>query len=151
MKAILIVGCVIGLAFFVFLYYVINDDARRGIVPKATEANIVTIISHYQSGVHQYSGSIRLPHSCYLLEREAKLDPANPSVVRLNITTTDKGGNKQTCLMLPTQYSFDILFEGPESLTPRLYINGAPTPIHVINQPLETGGINRSKSDILAN
>jgi hypothetical protein len=138
-KAVIAFGLIFGAILFVLFFSVVSEMAKGDAQIAATRENTNTIFAQYQSGVHRFYGEIRLPHSCYLLTRKAIMDTKDPTVVYVDITTTDKSSESNSCSRVMTRYLFDVIQEGEENLNPKLRVDGVVLPSNVVRKSWGTG------------
>lgn len=138
-RAVVILGIIISGAIFAGFYYVVNSDARGGIVPQATPLNpLVEITSSSDSGYYRFTGEIKLPHSCYRLLTSVKLKESDPTVARIDLTSQDITETSSACARYPTRYDFDLIQAGDASLRPELTLDGVTIPVQVVLKPWDS-------------
>lgn len=140
-KVILILGLIFGGALLTVMYTVVNDDARSGIVPGAEgPLQTIALTAQYQNGVHRYYGEVKLPHSCYALDRSIDQSPDDPKVIRITLNSTDKIGQISPCAQITTRYLFDLFLTGRErDMRPEILLDGRVLPLVVTNREWGTG------------
>jgi hypothetical protein len=91
------------------------------------------VFHSFDSGEHRYIGEIKLPHSCYELNvSEIASDPRDPTVFTITLTSIDRMLDTRLCVKIPTRYGFDVLITAPEKITTSLVVDGAETPMRLI-------------------
>ena len=133
-RAIILLFILLALGGALWTYFIygpknISLSSREGTVASQLEGQI-PIIHAYNDGIHRFTGTIRLPHSCYALHASTTYVPGNtesPGAIEVALITTDLETGERTCFSIPTSYAFDVAEEGLRDATLRVTVNGEPT------------------------
>lgn len=97
------------------------------------EPRALRVFHSFDSGEHRYTGEIKLPHSCYILEMEAvATDPKDSTQHTIMLKSIDRMLDMRLCAKIPTRYPFDVLITAPENIHTSLVIDKHETPIRII-------------------
>jgi hypothetical protein len=139
-KAILILGLIFGGALIAVMYTVVNEDVHGGIIPPTgSPLQTVALTAQYQNGVHRYYGEVKLPHSCYSLDRSIGQSPDDPNIIRITLVSKDKTGQLSPCAQVTTGYPFDLFFPGRKDMRPEILLDGNILPLVVTEREWGTG------------
>jgi hypothetical protein len=95
------------------------------------------IVTHsYDSGIHRYTGNIKLPHSCYDLRlNENGGDPYNRSTYVITLHSSDRMLEQRLCAKIVTRYPFQLVVDGPVDMKATLELNGVEMPMELKETP----------------
>lgn len=92
----------------------------------------VTVTHSYDSGVHRFTGEIKLPHSCYDLRLDENgADPYDPSKFTIILKSSDLMLEQRLCAKIMTRYPFQLVADGPEHMEVTLTLNGTKLPMQL--------------------
>lgn len=136
-KLIAVLAILVSGGVLAYLYYQL-ETAPLDPVPvtpvNAINDRTVKVTHAFKDGVHRYSGSFKLPHSCYEVAKDAVIDPLDPdrSDVLLRFRTKDRMGEISPCAEYSTIYPFELVLETDEDAAIRAEIDSKPMQIQVI-------------------
>lgn len=136
-KLIAVLAIVLSGSVFAYLYYQLETaplDAVPATPVNAINDRTVKVVHAFKDGVHRYSGSFKLPHSCYEVVKDAVIDPSDPdrSDVLLRFRTKDRSAEISPCAQYTTSYPFELILETDEDAAIRAEIDGKPMQIQII-------------------
>lgn len=133
LKWVLLISAIIGgSVLFVFISEIKNPDflpIDLKITKPAPKSDVLNIVHQYKDGVHRFSGSIVLPHSCYVISRSAFVAPDDQNTALLEFATEDISRRSTACALIPTSYGFDMIVDKWGDLKPRVFIDNKEQPI----------------------
>jgi len=119
---ILVVVLVILIGVFL-LNVQVDRDATLDLDDDAFIVDSITAFYSYDSGIHEYKGTVELPNSCYALSTEAIVRESYPEQVTL-LFTTDDGGDDAICAQVIKSVPFRILFTASPEAVVNATFNG---------------------------
>ena len=129
-KWLIIITLAITVGIFGFLY----SQSIRQSTPDGTKAqsvNAIAVVHSYKDGVHQYSGQLRLAHSCYAVTAETQGDAGNVKNQHIILNVVDNMAHEGFCSQIVTRYPFDVILDAPEDVNTTLVVNGTNVPINI--------------------
>lgn len=133
MKWVFITAIIISSGILVYFYEEINKTPATPTIASistSTSARSIQIIHAFKDGEHRFSGSVRLSHSCYTLDAEAKHDPKDISNITIELRTKDNLLDQPVCAQIPTNYPFEVLAEAPEDIMLEVHLNNENIVVH---------------------
>ncbi len=125
---IIIAGSILG-----YLYIDLkNLELNPTELPVVEVPNTVRIVHSFSDGIHRYTGSIKLPHSCFSINTEIERDPKINGDIVLSITTKNNITEQSFCSQIPTRYQFETIIEAPEESHLVLRVDDIPRPTKII-------------------
>lgn len=135
-KVVAFLAVIVAGGALAFLYYELQT------APLSTEPSVyvttvadrsVKVVHAFQDGIHRYSGSFRLPHSCYEVTKAAVRDPLDPDRVDvlLQFTTKDRSADFKPCAEYATTYPFELMVDTEEHAAVRAEIDGKQVSLRV--------------------
>lgn len=116
--------------WFIFSQLENNVSAPLSLGMQGTSTVIVT--HSYNSGIHRYTGYIKLPHSCYDLRLDENGgDPYDRSKYVIILHSSDRMLEQRLCGKIVTRYPFQLVVDGPEDMKVTLKLNGVEMPIEL--------------------
>ncbi len=142
LKWLIITVLTITAGIFGFLYVQSTHQSTSTDTTQTPNGNEVAVVHSFRDGVHQYSGQLKLAHSCYAVTAETQGDPANPKNQHITIRVVDNMAQQGFCSQIVTRYPFDVTLDAPEDAITTLEINGAIVPMKIFEAPWHnpTGG-----------
>lgn len=120
----LVVVLVSGGIMWLLVNHLENTPPDNAILERANVPGVVRVVHSYKDGVHRYTGEIKLPHSCYLVDKNIWTDLKLLDKVEIRLTTTDKMLDIAICSRFVTGYPFEVITEARESATMKLFVDG---------------------------
>jgi hypothetical protein len=116
-----------------FYYELENVTSDTPVIIPVVNTHALRVYHSFNSGEHRYAGEIKLPHSCYELKvTEIASDPHDHTKYTITLTSIDRMLDVRLCVKIPTRYGFDVLITAPEGIHTSLVVDGAETPMRLI-------------------
>ncbi len=116
--------------WFIFGQLENNVGAPLSLGMQGTSTVVVT--HSYDSGIHRFTGDIKLAHSCYDLRlNENGGDPYDRSKFAIILNSSDRMLEQRLCAKIATRYPFQLVVDGPEDMKVTLTLNGVEMPIEI--------------------
>lgn len=118
----------------------LNNSANNPSVIGVHGTSTVRVTHSYDSGIHRYTGEIRLPHSCFDLRlNENGADPFDPSRFVIILESSDRMLEQRLCAKIMTRYPFQLVVDGPPDMQVTLTLNGVSMPIQIKETAWQAG------------
>ena len=128
----LAVVVIISTAILGYMYYQLEQISGTPEITVTPPTNAVRIIDAFSDGIHRYSGSVRLAHSCYAVDQTIGTDPKNPNTVIITLISKDKMLDQKLCAQIPTSYPFEEVYEGPPETQVKLLLDERELPVRLV-------------------
>lgn len=116
--------------WFIFAQLEKKEGAPLSLGMQGTSTVIVT--HSYDTGIHRFTGDIKLPHSCYDLRLDENgADPYDPTKFVIKLHSSDLMLEQRLCAKIATRYPFQMVVDGPENMKVRLTLNGMEMPMEL--------------------
>ncbi|MBU3968800.1 hypothetical protein KJ991_01115 [Patescibacteria group bacterium] len=117
----------------VILIAVFGNTFSDGNLNDKKEIPIIDSISayhSYESGLHNYRGSLTLPNPCYILSVDAVVRESFPEDVTIRFTVQEEKGDK-VCAQVLTEKGFRIIFQASKEAKVQAVINDVPVQFNI--------------------
>ena len=130
-KWLIIITLAITLGIFGVLYTQSIRQSTTAGGADAQSGNAIPVVHSFKDGVHQYSGQLKLAHSCYTVTAETQGDPGDAKNQHIILTVVDNMARQGFCSQIVTRYPFDVILDAPEDVNTTLMVNGALVPMNI--------------------
>jgi|GEM_PF-3484387 len=89
------------------------------------ENNRIAVSHAFQDGIHRYTGTFLLPHSCFSVDQ---LSTYNGEKILVSFDVKDILSTERTCLKIRTRYPFSLIVEAPEDTPAEFLLNDEVVP-----------------------
>lgn len=138
MKNQLTINILLVILFIIFGIFLFNNLPTKTLkdgnidTQSFTPTEIIASFS-FDNGLHEYTGSIDFPNSCYELETKALVMESFPEQVIL-IFETNNVSSDILCTQVITPKKFRILFQATEQATVSAEYNGKPIDLLLVQE-----------------
>jgi len=110
-------------------FFVPSGTRTPETAPKTlAENNRVAVTHAWKDGIHKYTGTFLLPHSCFSVNQTGTLQE---EAIVIGFDVEDRLNVEKTCLKITTRYPFTIIVEAPENVPAIFFLNGEEVPSKV--------------------
>jgi hypothetical protein len=89
------------------------------------DENRIAVSHSFKDGVHRYTGTFLLPHSCFSVD---KVSTYQDGKIKISFTITDVFTTEDVCVKVKTRFPFSFIIEAPQDTPVTFFLNGRKTP-----------------------
>ncbi len=124
LTAIIVLGVI--LVFGQELFFPTGTRSGEQSAPRTlADDNRVAVTHAWQDGIHRYTGTFLLPHSCFSV---AQAGMYRGDSIDIAFDVKDRLLEEKTCLKITTRYPFTIIIEAPQDVPAQFRLNGEEVP-----------------------
>lgn len=116
-----------------YFYVELENTRSESFVTPPPVSSAIRVVHSYKDGVHRYTGTVKLPHSCYgLTPDENPTSQKDPEKFVIILISTDRLLEQRLCAKISTRYPFEVITDAPEHIITALTLDGVEMPIHLV-------------------
>jgi hypothetical protein len=92
------------------------------------EGNRVAVTHAWKDGMHRYTGTFLLPHSCFVVDQSGSFQNGKITIM---FDVEDRIATEKTCINITTRYPFTVLVEAPKDMLPIFFLNDEEVPAKI--------------------